>query len=557
MAAPIPDPQKTLSIVNPNGAEDTKITGFPFNIVFVGWSTRIDGILDANSASKLGIVTLCKAGDSGPAVTKLQIALIAALKKLGVASPLKKATGIWGKGAKDPTTKALQTYQIKNSADFQVTSEVTENITSVQMSWTLDGAPQMTISLIDPDMKMLNNEYFMLKGPNNYLGLRRLVLHYNQKLDQWYRYEIASVEYAPGQGSAPQVTLECRSEAIQRMKRDKNPARFNGTNGTAWARQVATAFDLDFLGQETTKTRQITSTANEYGERESTWDVLKKLAGDAQFVVFESDGTLFFGSEQWLIGKWGIDANKEGVRVDGVLDSGTLKALGVLGSGVGQIPLAPNPANQRPKFGENSSYVLYLTQALRKKNIPITGGVTRSFTANVKKAVKTYQERIAAKKFIPITWPVNDERFQVTEMPTVRRSEDSVWQATGSAKLIRNNGLKSVGYNGQDVFTNNFAVSNTQNGSNAEQFRAGMTIELSDIHGFNALYLIDTVDFEEGVPDPVSISFRTPERLKKKKGSLDENGEPASEPAAAIGKAIDVTLPKGKRIPAARVGGGQ
>jgi hypothetical protein len=197
-----------------------------------------------------------------------------------------------------------------------------------------------------------------------------------------------------------------------------------------------------------------------------------------------------------------------------------------------------------------------MTQALKKKNIPITGGVTKTFTANVKKALATYQKKIAAKTFIPITWPVTDERFQVTEMPTVRRSDDSVWQATGSAKLIRNNGLKSVGFNGNDVVTNNFKVDESLNGSNAEQLRAGMTIELSDINGFNAMYLIDSVDFEEGVPDPVAFSFRTPERLKRKNGVLDENGKYVSEPAAPVGVAIDVTLPSGTRVPAVRVGGG-
>jgi hypothetical protein len=556
MATQIPDPQKTLSITNPLGAEDTKITGFPFNIVFVGWATRIDGVLDETTASKLGLTKLCKVGDTGPAVRALQLALIKALKALGVACPLKSATGVWEKGAKNPTTKALQTYQIKNAADFQISSEVTENITSVQMSWNLDGAAQMTISLIDPDMKMLNNNYFLLEGPNNYLGLRRLVLHYNQKLDQWYRYEIASVEYSPGESSSPKVTLECRSEAIQRMKRDKNPARFSGTNGTAWARQVAIAFELDFIGQETTKTRQIKSAANEFGERESTWDVMKQLASDAQFVVFEADGYLFFGSEQWLLGKWGIDKNKDDVRIDGVVDANTLKALGVLGTGIGKIPQAANPANQKPKFGEVSNYVLYLTQALRKKNIPLTGGPTRTFNSNVKKALMAYQKKIAAKTFIPITWPIADERFQVTEMPTVRRSDDSVWQATGSAKLIRNNGLKSVGFNGQDVFTNSFKVDDQNNGSNAEQLRAGMTIQLSDINGFNAMYLIDSVDFEEGVPDPVAFTFRTPERLKRKKGTLDENGKFVSEPAAPVGASIDVNLPPGTRVPAVRVGGG-
>lgn len=533
--------QSTLNIVDPNGnIIDTKQSGFPFNLIFVGWASRTDGLLDDATASRLGVPVNIKPGDSGAKVTQLQKAVIAALKALGVQSPLKTPTGTWSKGRKDLTTKAIQTFQIKNAADFAVTSEVTENVTAVNMSWTLEGASQMTINLIDPGMQMLQKNYFLIEGNENELAERRLVIHYNPKIDQWTRYEIASVEYSQGEGSSPNVALECRSEAVQRMKRDKNPARFSATTGTAWAEAVAKAFGLDFVGEKTQKNRQISSKRNEYGERESVWDVLKKLAGDSQFVCFESDGTLFFATEQWLIGKWGTDLESQNINTNGVLDVATIKALGL----AKQIPVA-----NIPKFGQANKYVTLLTQTLIKRNIPLTGGKTSKFTANVKKAVILFQERIAAKRYIPIVWPAPDPflnpngdfRFVLSEMPTVRRSGDSAWQATGSCKLLRNN---HSDINQKYISTS--TVSYNIDSSNAEQLRAGMTVRLEGIYGYTGMYLVDNVAYESGFPDPVEISFRTPERLKRKKLE-DGTYSYTTEKEGVLPPRLDVTLPANNR----------
>jgi hypothetical protein len=535
------DLQSKLNLIDPNGnIIDTKQSGFPFNIIFIGWATRTDGLLDEATALQLGVPATSKPGDSGAKITALQKAVIRELKALGVQSPLKTPTGTWTILKKDLTTKAIQTFQLKNAAEFVVTSEITENITSVNMSWSLDGAAQMTISLIDPNMGMLEKNYFLIEGTENELAERRLVVHYNPKIDQWTRYEIASVEYSQGEGSSPNVQLECRSEAVQRMKRDKNPARFSATTGTAWAAAVAKAFDLDFVGEKTYKNRHISAKRNEYGERESVWDVLHKLASDSQFVCFESDGTLFFGTEQWLLGKWGIDLESENVNTNGVVDQETLKALGLLK----KIPIA-----NIPKFGQTNNYVKELTHALVNRNIPLTGGETNHFDAEVKKAVVLFQERIAAKRYIPINWPADDPvvnpdgdyRFVVSEMPTVRRSGDSAWQATGSCKLLRNN---HSDINQKFIATSTVAYN--LDASNAEQFRAGMTVRLNGIFGFSGFYLVDNVSYDEGSPDPVEISFRTPDRLKRRK-LADGTYSYTYEKPGILPPKLDITLPANAR----------
>jgi uncharacterized protein YbjT (DUF2867 family) len=51
---------------------------------------------------------------------------------------------------------------------------------------------------------------------------------------------------------------------------------------------------------------------------------------------------------------------------------------------------------------------------------------------------------------------------------------------------------------------------------NATKLRAGMTVVVDGVNGFNGRYLITEVAFEENSPSPVSVSLRTPEKPKEK-----------------------------------------
>jgi hypothetical protein len=161
-------------------------------------------------------------------------------------------------------------------------------ITDVSYSWTLDSVSEVSFGVWDQDLRMINNNYFQV---------RRGVLVAGQ------RFEIASVEVSQGQGTSPQVRVRARREAVQLMKRDKNPSAYGGGTATDYARAVAGAFGLNFAGQNT-GTQAVQVQAAQGGKADSVWDVLKRNAGEAQFVVFESDNTLYFASEEWLLGKW-------------------------------------------------------------------------------------------------------------------------------------------------------------------------------------------------------------------------------------------------------------
>jgi hypothetical protein len=95
-------------------------------------------------------------------------------------------------------------------------------------------------------------------------------------------------------------------------------------------------------------------------------------------------------------------------------------------------------------------------------------------------------------QFIPIQWPSPPEskfpgassRYRLIGMPSVSKSDDDWKLGEGSFEIERVNGVK---------------------------LRPGMTISLLGIPDFEALYLITAVEFDEGVPDPVRVQFRSPD----------------------------------------------
>jgi hypothetical protein len=164
-------------------------------------------------------------------------------------------------------------------------AEIQEATTKVSCSWSLDAVSQITLEVHDPDLKFFLNNYFMV---------RRSVFFKDEY------FEIASVEIDKGEGAGAKVTIECRRGEIQKMKRDKTPAAYGGVSATEYAQIVANKFGLGFVGEKTSVKRSIVK-ATGSKEDESVWDVLRRLAGSAQFNVFESNRTLFFGSQEWLV----------------------------------------------------------------------------------------------------------------------------------------------------------------------------------------------------------------------------------------------------------------
>jgi len=127
------------------------------------------------------------------------------------------------------------------------------------------------------------------------------------------------------------------------------------------------------------------------------------------------------------------------------------------------------------KWGSDSK------RQIRDKKNSKTGVTTRKWTT---------------KRWVPLqfkndAWNYNGRKnvFLLTQYPQITASDNDPYAASGSCLAER---------------------------TNAVQLRPGMTAYVGLVPGLSNYYLIDSVTFQEMVPDPVSISFRTPTKDPEK-----------------------------------------
>ena len=170
--------------------------------------------------------------------------------------------------------------------------DVTDSIISFNVNLSLGNSSQIGVSVVDPNFAMAKANYFQIRRDIFYRNL-------------WF--EISAVECQRSDSIHPLYNLECRSKYVQLMKRDKKPEAFAGQSAYDFAATMAARFNMNFVGEQTTKKKAIVKGKNNNAD-DSVWTVLGGLAQEQQFICFESQNTLFFCSEKFLLGKWG-DAN--------------------------------------------------------------------------------------------------------------------------------------------------------------------------------------------------------------------------------------------------------
>lgn len=191
-------------------------------------------------------------------------------------------------------------------------NDVSDVLTSVSVSHTMDLASMVSLSILDSDMNYLKNNTFALRRDVEFRG---------------ERFEIASFDYTLGEGASPVATIECYPRPVQRMKRDKQPRNFGSTSSYDYVKKVADEFNLFFVGEQTSKTQSIPQAKNEAAD-ESVWDVVKRLSEEAKFVCFvvsvpydnknKKEGILFFISQKQLLKTWGPTTIEGNVTTNGV-----------------------------------------------------------------------------------------------------------------------------------------------------------------------------------------------------------------------------------------------
>ena len=268
--------------------------------------------------------------------------------------------------------KNRQVIQLASLTTGQI-AELNNCLLNVDVEFTLNEASMIRFSVIDQGFKM---------GRLNYFSIGRDVLYTSSTISPisdkeithgefaqiTLAYEIASVESTQADGNSCIWEITAYPKGIQQMKRDRHFSNIQGANHN-FITNAALKFGLRAVVESTTKSRQVQQ-YNGQQQAESLWDAMSSLASSAQYKLFESDGIIYFGSEKWLLGRWGINkAGGKAVRDSKgklVIDKVTKKPK--LTPVVRYIPFHyPTPATEKYFF------LMALPKISRSANDPYAG----------------------------------------------------------------------------------------------------------------------------------------------------------------------------------------
>ena len=192
-----------------------------------------------------------------------------------------------------------------SSLPDNLVSDISDKLTDLSVSYSIGQASEISFDVIDVDLQMSKNNYFILGRDVIYetQTLGRVDSFTGEVRNVRQLFEISDVTAAQGPGGSAIYSIKCYSKSVQQMKRDKTPGTIKG-NGSQYVKNAARKYGLDFYCEETSKAKSITK-AKGSKQQDSVWDVLSRLASDAKFVLFEVDGVLVFASEKFLLHKWG------------------------------------------------------------------------------------------------------------------------------------------------------------------------------------------------------------------------------------------------------------
>lgn len=166
----------------------------------------------------------------------------------------------------------------------KLSARVLDAVLDAEIERTIDGASTLTLRLQDEDRQLLRSSLFASRA--------------TMQIDD-LRFDTVALNKA---GSQLAVTAE--SAGVAALRRHHGPLaakKRSSTTRTAFARRLVNKVKwLDFRG-EVGDPAQVALAVGTDGNREETyWEALKRLADDRNWRCFESEDTVFFGSDDWL-----------------------------------------------------------------------------------------------------------------------------------------------------------------------------------------------------------------------------------------------------------------
>lgn len=154
-----------------------------------------------------------------------------------------------------------------------------------ELSLSTSQVGQLSFNVHDPELRMLDG----------LLTMRAEVTFGDE------RFVVADLETTGTTVAA--IAVKARSRGAQALKKEKGEKVFADVSPTDVARQSAAGLGMAFLGEPTKVRGRISRPGKDAQGREaqSQWDLLRDLAAQEGFVLFETVNTLVFAKPTWLV----------------------------------------------------------------------------------------------------------------------------------------------------------------------------------------------------------------------------------------------------------------
>ncbi len=182
----------------------------------------------------------------------------------------------------NPTLVTLDSFKVGElSLEQQI--EIVESIMSLNVTLTANAVSSMSFTVYDPEFRMHDNNYFLIQR----------IVEFNGML-----FEIANVSLSHAERDTLQITA--RNFKMQEIRREVGNHSWGAISPTDLARLTAKKHGLGFVGETSPVKGTIARVYNDK-KKESTYDILQRLAKELDFMFFEAKDYLFFASQELIV----------------------------------------------------------------------------------------------------------------------------------------------------------------------------------------------------------------------------------------------------------------
>lgn len=168
-------------------------------------------------------------------------------------------------------------------------ADVSNAITSADMSLSISQVNQLTIACDDPGFEFINK--------------------YRIPMDTWITYDslkfsVASIELNEGGGEGGFV-LTARPRAIRTLKRRTGKKTMKNVSPSTFVKEECRLAKIKCVVQPSAKRSSVSRDVTEKGQQNSeeennTWTTFNRLAEELGFVCFELEDCIYFGQPTWF-----------------------------------------------------------------------------------------------------------------------------------------------------------------------------------------------------------------------------------------------------------------